>query len=438
MREKELFAAFAPLRIGVIGDFALDVYFGLATQTGEVSVETGKAVHHGSHIRAAPGGAGNVALNLAALGVGEVQVFGLVGNDLFGRELRHLFHQQHIQTQGLLTAQHPWESCAYLKPMLGKTEHNRLDFGSHNHAATPDLEAVFEALSHSLPQLHALIINQQFAHPLLRQEVVKKLDRLLQAFPHCRLFADMRSLRPDFQGATLKLNAAELAGLLALDFLDEQDDAQCEQYLNQARRLTSLPILLTRGSSGLMYAGPSGSWVQPGIYLRGPIDSVGAGDACISAFAACMAAGMPVKQALEVANLAAAVTTRKLYQTGTASPAEIVALAQDCGYNYHLDLAADLRKAHYLPQSEIEVVEPIPTPAHFTHAIFDHDGTLSTLREGWEAVMLEVMMEMIAGAQLHKLDTATYEALKQACARFINDTTGVQTIVQMQGLREMA
>ena len=51
-----------------------------------------------------------------------------------------------------------------------------------------------------------------------------------------------------------------------------------------------------------------------------------AGDSVIAAFAACVGAGADMGGALTVANAAAAVTVRKLRQTGTASPAEIEAM----------------------------------------------------------------------------------------------------------------
>jgi bifunctional ADP-heptose synthase (sugar kinase/adenylyltransferase) len=52
---------------------------------------------------------------------------------------------------------------------------------------------------------------------------------------------------------------------------------------------------------------------------------VGAGDTFISALACSLAAGATPVEAAATANLAAAVTIRKLHITGTASPAEVAA-----------------------------------------------------------------------------------------------------------------
>ncbi len=65
------------------------------------------------------------------------------------------------------------------------------------------------------------------------------------------------------------------------------------------------------------------------------------------------------------------------------------------------------------------------------HAIFDFDGTISILREGWEKIMEPVMIESICGDQ-----KPTPEVLERV-KNFIDETTGVQTILQMEGLVKM-
>ncbi len=65
------------------------------------------------------------------------------------------------------------------------------------------------------------------------------------------------------------------------------------------------------------------------------------------------------------------------------------------------------------------------------HAIFDFDGTISLLREGWERIMEPVMIESICG------DTSPTKEVVERVKRFIDETTGVQTIIQMEGLVKM-
>lgn len=70
----------------------------------------------------------------------------------------------------------------------------------------------------------------------------------------------------------------------------------------------------------------------------------------------------------------------------------------------------------------------VRTPVHAV--LFDFDGTISTLRFGWEAVMKPLMLEMISGGQ------GWNEALEKEVDEYINESTGIQTIHQMKWLAE--
>ena len=62
--------------------------------------------------------------------------------------------------------------------------------------------------------------------------------------------------------------------------------------------------------------------------------------------------------------------------------------------------------------------------------LFDFDGTISTLRYGWESVMKPLMLEMISGSG------AWDDALEREVDDYINESTGIQTIHQMKWLAE--
>ena len=68
----------------------------------------------------------------------------------------------------------------------------------------------------------------------------------------------------------------------------------------------------------------------------------------------------------------------------TATPAEILAVGPEPDYIYEPELAESPRIARYIEGTEIEVIGELPMDLQIEHCIFDHDGTLSTLREGWE------------------------------------------------------
>jgi len=63
------------------------------------------------------------------------------------------------------------------------------------------------------------------------------------------------------------------------------------------------------------------------------------------------------------------------------------------------------------------------------HALLDFDGTISVLREGWERVMVPLMIEMIAGEAGDPDGT-----IRQEVERYVDESTGLQTILQMDWL----
>lgn len=321
-----LFQRFSTLKVGVIGDFAVDLYFTLKNETGERSLETGKDVFWGSHPRASLGAAGNVVQNLAALGVSHIQVFGCVGDDLFGREMLHLFTALGVDTRHLLTMAEGWDTCLYSKPNWANQELNRTDFGTANELSDERFTDLIKGLEQSLKDLDVLIINQQFPNPLLPEKRITILNDLIIRFPNVRFVTDMRDVGMHIQHATLKVNTAELAHFLNIEHPTHPDLNWCIQQGNAFRERSAGSLLITRGHSGILYVDQQGIQTVDGLPLQGELDTVGAGDTVVATWAACFGAGATRLQSLEIANFAAAVTVQKLAQTGTASLSEILHL----------------------------------------------------------------------------------------------------------------
>ena len=434
---KTIFNSISKLRVGVIGDFAVDVYYPLDKDTDERSLETGKEVHWAGQCRTYPGAAGNVVRNLAALGLSQIKVFGLQAEDLWGRELLHLLSGIGAETSGMLVQPEQWHSCAYVKPMLGREEDHRIDFGSYNQPSPDMQQAVLQKLEEALPQLDLLIINQQFVQPLLDERIVQQINALAQKYPQCHFVADMRNLAAELRGITLKANVKEAARMLDIAHADARNDEQCREICQKLGEKLQAPILLTQGENGMLFYDGQEFVSVPGIWHDSEIDPVGAGDTAISTFGSALAAGIQASECLKIANLAASVTVRKLYQTGSASQEEITALHQDCTYVYHNYLAAHAEKAVFYPGSRIEITETLERKLSPSHIMMDHDGTISVLREGWEDLMVNLMLRCITGPSLSRLSPEEKQTLTDKVNQLISQTTGAPTIVQMEGLVEM-
>jgi hypothetical protein len=76
---------------------------------------------------------------------------------------------------------------------------------------------------------------------------------------------------------------------------------------------------------------------------------------------------------------------------------------------------------------EIEILRPDLPRGRFRSVLFDFDGTLSLIREGWPQVMIPMMT-----AVLRETDTAESDAdLAAAVEEFVMRLNGRQTIYQM-------
>ncbi len=86
-----------------------------------------------------------------------------------------------------------------------------------------------------------------------------------------------------------------------------------------------------------------------------------------------------------------------------------------------------IEKTRFLPGTTIEIIHDWPASAQPTHAIFDFDGTISLVREGWPQIMVPMMVEILQ-------DTGTNESAEQLekfTLSFIMELCGKQTIYQM-------
>lgn len=431
-----LLSAVRDVRVGVVGDFCVDVYWTLDDSASEESVETGLSTRPVQQQRYSLGGAGNVVSNLLALGVGHVSVFGVIGRDPFGGEMLRLLEAGHTDARGMLMQSGNWNTPAYIKPIREDHEESRIDFGGFNALGDEVADALLAKLEEALPRLDAVVVNQQLPHGIHTPRLQVGLNALFKAHADRLFILDARDLSGTYTNCLHKLNDVEATRLCgqpthARDLIALGD---CRAAAQELYRRWNKPIFVTRGARGCLVLDADGEHLVPGLHIVNPIDSVGAGDSCLAGIAAALATGASPEQAATLGNMVAGVTVQKLFQTGTASPAEVLAIGANPDYVYKPELADDPRRARYWKDTEIEIVEALPDRPQITHAIFDHDGTISTLRQGWEAVMEPVMIRAILGARYADADETMYARVVRRVREYIDKTTGIQTLTQMQGL----
>ena len=321
-RLQELLTRISSLHIAVIGDLFLDQWFDIDPALDEPSVETGLTAWQVVRHPASPGAAGTVLNNLHALGAGRLDLISFTGEDGDGWMLRHLLAHKHVHTEHLLTVPERM-TPSYMKPMFCKdgarVEGNRMDI--KNRAATPAWveDAMLSAAEAMAKEADALIIMDQLTEAdtgVVTTRVREGLAVIAEQNPDCVFFADSREWITRFRNVIIKCNHIEAGKAVG-------QDLTIEQAMERLSAKTNRPVFITLGKGGIATSdGP----VVPAAVQTGPIDVCGAGDATTASLVCGMCAGATMAEAAMLGNLAAGVTLRKLGTTGTATPAEMIAL----------------------------------------------------------------------------------------------------------------
>jgi rfaE bifunctional protein kinase chain/domain len=326
----KLLDALKTTRIGVLGDFTLDGYWYADMTRSQLSRETPLFPRPVARETYSNGGAANVAWNLCDLGLGEVHAFTVLGADWRGQLLRQSLAAAGVRMDSVVTA------ADWLTPFFGKViltsgeiqqEDSRLDFINTRPLPEEALAALLQAVERLLPGLNGLVLADYQAEGVLAGRAAGAVSQLASRHAGKVCIVDSRDRIASFPGMVLKPNDLEAARLLlpgrspAEVSLDELAGAGLER-----QRGLRLPLFITLGGRGcLVIAGGSAAHV-PGVTVPPPLDTVGAGDTFLAAAAGGLAAGASALEAACLANMAAAVTVRKLHVTGTASPQEILDL----------------------------------------------------------------------------------------------------------------
>lgn len=424
------------VRIAVIGDFCLDAYWFIDETMSEISIETNEVTRPVAGQRYSLGGAGNVTSNLAAMGIRDVRAFGVIGTDPFGAEMVRIMKETNIDTNNLIIQEKSWATHTYAKPYIEDRELSRVDFGNYNILSEDTATRLITNLRKEISEVDIIIINQQVPSGIHTDFFRPVLADLIRQYPQKAFIVDSRNYNDFYNGAIRKMNDTEAMRLCGV--IKKPDEVVTYSEIVSAAtelfRRFQKPLFITWGKRGSMIIDDKGIEEIPGLMILSRVDTVGAGDSYLAGAASALAAGYSMAEAATIGTYVAGVTVQKLFQTGTASPEEILEIGEDPDFIFSSELAEDLRNASYLEGTEIEIVRSWKEKPLIEYAIFDHDGTISTMREGWELIMAPVMIKAILGERYNDADETLFRKVKVRVAEYIDRTTGIQTLVQMKGL----
>jgi len=314
-RIREILAKIENVTVAVYGDFCLDAYWILDPRGSEVSEETGLHARAVAKHYYSLGGASNVVANLAALEPKAIRVIGVVGNDLFGRELRRQFDGLGVDTTHLVIQPESFDTVAFGSRTSKRSRSLASISASSTDAAwlrTRRCSKGF-ATRYRRPMRSSLTSRCPAVSPTRASSSRRTIFSRNSARKWCCsiLVTTARSSSTSAARRTTVRPPGSTAWQVARDEPVPAEDMK--KYAQNLYRQFSRPVFLTRGPRGIMAVDGEGIHEVPGIQLLKKLDPVGAGDTVTSALALCLGAGVSPREAAEFANFAAAVTVQKLF-----------------------------------------------------------------------------------------------------------------------------
>jgi D-beta-D-heptose 7-phosphate kinase / D-beta-D-heptose 1-phosphate adenosyltransferase len=297
-------------RVAVIGDLMLDSY--LSGEVSRISPEAPVPVMRVQAEKSVPGGAANVAANLASLGL-KVSMVGLAGQDAARDELVSALERLGaIDCSGIIAA--PGRRTTRKLRIIGA--HQQIVRVDHEDLipCDPSTEQAFLTAAEAAVDAADVVIVSDYAKGVCSDRVLAHvLAHAVQAGKKVVVDPKRADLAA-YSGATvLTPNRKELHDATQLPV---DSDEEVAAAVKAAQAACPSDFLVTRSEKGMSFFPMEGAPIHLGTVAQDVFDVSGAGDTVVAVLAAALAAGLPFVEGMRMANHAAGIVVSKL---GTAS-----------------------------------------------------------------------------------------------------------------------
>ena len=331
---------FQQAKLLVIGDVMLDRY--LHGAASRISPEAPVPVVQVGNQEDRPGGAGNVALNIAALG-SAATLIGVVGKDDNAQDLESRLTAAGVYCEFLKSEDKP--TITKLRVISQHQQLIRLDFEEKfDEKDVADLQSLAKSL---LPSAQVLVLSDYAKGAL--QDVAALIE--LARKQNIPIIVDPKGTDfKKYRGSTLITpNFSEFEAVVGTCANEEE---LVKKGLKLMSDLELQAMLITRGEHGMTLLLPDSEELHLPARAREVFDVTGAGDTVISVLASALAAGDSLADATGIANLAAGLVVGKLGTAAISGPElrRAILAEQDSGMGVmtaeQLNIAVHDAKAH--------------------------------------------------------------------------------------------
>ena len=315
---------FKEVKALVIGDIMLDRF--IYGKVERISPEAPVPVFRYKNEKIMLGGAGNVVANLTALGC-QVQFLGVVGQDQTAHQVQNLLSQSGAETHLLKLKDYP----TIVKTRL---------IANNNHLARIDMEDYLPIADSVLPRIKRLlkqairrvdiVLLSDYNKGIFTPQTTQMIIKLCHEFKKIVVVDPKGTNYEKYAGATLvKPNLKEFGEATghkyecnpkSVDFYREFHDGA--KYLFKKYKIQNVLITLSEHGMAFVSGKDPDALIQIPTVAKEVFDVSGAGDTSMAALGAALGAGAPIKDAMQIANMASGIVVGKL-GTATVSADEL-------------------------------------------------------------------------------------------------------------------
>lgn len=302
------FEKFNGKRILVVGDVMVDSY--IRGKVTRVSPEAPVPIVSLDQREDRLGGAGNVALNLVALGAHPI-LCSVIGDDVQAETLRYLLHENKVSGEGLVESSN--RKTTVKTRVIGNNQQLlRVDSEQTNPINVDEETELISSVTSLINSGVDGIIFEDYNKGVLSERVINEIIKEASRNNVITAVDPKRDNFLAYRGATLfKPNLKELKEGLILEFNYPENQESFEEAVKELEaRLDNKITFVTLSEHGVFIKNGADKAYFP-AHLRNIADVSGAGDTVISVAALCLIVGMPMNYLAEISNIAGGLVCEK-------------------------------------------------------------------------------------------------------------------------------
>ncbi|CRK85998.1 Bifunctional protein HldE [Candidatus Providencia siddallii] len=284
----------------VVGDIMLDRYW--HGSVNKISPEAPVPIVSINTTEERPGGAANVAMNIASLGACS-RLIGFTGEDNDANILIKLLKQVNVHCELISIPTH--NTINKMRILSKNQQLIRIDFEENFNNI--DTQPIIERIKKALPHINALVLSD-YSKGTLSQ--IDKIIRLANKADIPVLIDPKKNNFESYRGATiLTPNLTEFEAIVGSCKNNKDTEKKGIELLNY---LKLKGLLITRSEQGMILITRNESPIHLSAQAKKVFDVTGAGDTVVGILAASIASGCSIHEACILANAAAGIVVGKL------------------------------------------------------------------------------------------------------------------------------